>query len=70
MSWNWPTWVNNSEFLMLDAVKKAFSPSSFFSAFNVGMKVLGRKLTIPVCNKAPLEAGLWWCSHTAWAVTG
>ena len=55
MSWNWPTWVNNSEFLMLDAVKKAFSPSSFFSAFNVGMKVLGRKLTIPVCHRAPLE---------------
>ena len=46
MAWNWPTWVNNSEFLMLDPVKKAFSPSSFFSAFNLGMKALGRKLTI------------------------
>ena len=55
MAWNWPTWVNNSEFLMLDPVKKAFSPSSFYSAFNVGMKALGRKLTIPVCHKAALE---------------
>ena len=55
MAWNWPTWVNNSEFLMLDPVKKAFSPSSFFSAFNVGMKALGRKLTIPVCHRAALE---------------
>ena len=40
---------------MLDPVKKAFSPSSFFSAFNVGMKALGRKLTIPLCHKAALE---------------
>lgn len=55
MAWNWPTWVNNSEFLMLDPVKKAFTQNTFFSAFNVGMKALGRKLTIPVCHRAPLE---------------
>lgn len=40
---------------MLDLVKKAFSQSSFFSAFNIGMKMLGRKVTIPVCQGAPLE---------------
>ena len=56
MAYNWPTWVNNSEFLMMDAVKKVFTKSSFFTAFNMGWKALGRKLSIPVCHRAALEA--------------
>ena len=55
MAYNWPTWVNNSEFLMMDAVKKVFTKSSFFTAFNMGWKALGRKLSIPVCHRAALE---------------
>lgn len=55
MAWNWPTWVNNSEFLLLPAAKKLLNPKTFVSAFHFGWRTLSKKLTIPICHGASME---------------
>merc|ERR1711884_260984 len=59
MTWNWPTWVNSSEFLLLPAARKFLSASSFSTLFRLGWGAAGRQLTIPIVRGAPLEAGHW-----------
>jgi len=55
MAYNWPSWVNNSEYLLLSSVTKILSPKTFTNVFNLGWKSLGKSLTIPICKGAPLE---------------
>jgi len=54
MVWEWPSWVNNSEFLLLPLAKKIMTEETFFSTFNLGWNLTGRRLTIPICKAAPL----------------
>merc|ERR1719450_349333 len=55
MAYNWPSWVNNSEFLLLPVIKRVLDPKAFATTFNVGWKVIGKKLTIPICLNAQIE---------------
>ena len=55
MAWNWPTWVNKSEFLLLPSLQNVFNPHVFLSSFNAGWKVVGKSLTIPVVAGAAME---------------
>jgi len=55
MAWNWPTWVNKSEFLLLPSLQNVFNPQVFLSSFNAGWKVVGKSLTIPVVAGAAME---------------
>jgi len=62
MAWDWPSWVNNSEFTLLPLAKKIFSPSSFLSTFSLGWSLIGKNLTIPICKDASIaqHAGSGW----------
>jgi len=55
MAYNWPSWVNNSEYLLLPPVTKILNQRAFTNVFNLGWKSLGKSLTIPICHGAPLE---------------
>ena len=55
MAWNWPTWVNKSEFHLLPSIQNIFNPQVFLSSFNAGWKVVGSQLTIPVVAGAAME---------------
>merc|ERR1719187_2676767 len=55
MAWNWPTWVNRSEFLLLPSLQKMFNPQAFLTSFNTGWKVVGKSLTIPIVLGAAME---------------
>ena len=55
MAWNWPTWVNKAEFLLLPSLQKMFNPQVFLSWFNAGWRVVGKSLTIPVVAGAAME---------------
>ena len=55
MCWNWPSWVNFSEFQWLHLAKKLLSPASFLSLFSVGWEIVGLPVTVPVCRAAPLS---------------
>ena len=55
MAWNWPTWVNKSEFLLLPSLQNIFNPQVFLSSFNAGWKLVGKSLSIPVVAGAPME---------------
>ena len=55
MAFNWPTWVNNSEFLLLPAARKLLSPRSFSTVFNLGWRTMARRLTIPISHGAVME---------------
>lgn len=55
MAWNWPTWVNKTEFLLLPSLQNIFNPQVFLSSFNAGWKVVGKSLTIPVVAGAAME---------------
>ena len=63
MAWNWPSWVNKSEFLLLPSLRKMLNPQAFLSTFTAGWRVVARSLTIPiVCGAAmapPLEEAGW-----------
>eukprot|EP00092_Neocalanus_flemingeri_P039066 GFUD01042526.1.p1 GENE.GFUD01042526.1~~GFUD01042526.1.p1 ORF type:complete len:430 (+),score=107.43 GFUD01042526.1:57-1346(+) len=54
-AWEWPTWVNNSEFDPLFAAKKIFhSPAGFLTGFSLGWPLIGTVRTIPIVKAAPL----------------
>eukprot|EP00092_Neocalanus_flemingeri_P022208 GFUD01024087.1.p1 GENE.GFUD01024087.1~~GFUD01024087.1.p1 ORF type:complete len:469 (+),score=121.47 GFUD01024087.1:48-1409(+) len=54
-AWDWPTWVNNSEFNPLFAAKKILlSPAGFLTGFSLGWPLIGTVRTIPIARAAPL----------------
>ena len=66
MAWNWPSWVNQSEFLLLPHLKKILNPEAFTSAFNTAWKVVGKSLTIPIVHGAAMEPPL---TEAGWPVS-
>ena len=65
MAWNWPSWVNRSEFLLLPTLQKMLNPQSFLSSFTAGWKVVGKSLTIPIVCGAAMEPPV---SSSGWPV--
>eukprot|EP00092_Neocalanus_flemingeri_P039065 GFUD01042525.1.p1 GENE.GFUD01042525.1~~GFUD01042525.1.p1 ORF type:complete len:431 (+),score=110.80 GFUD01042525.1:118-1410(+) len=56
-AWDWPTWVNNSEFNLLFAAKKILlSPAGFLTGFSLGWPLIGTVRTIPIARAAPLAS--------------
>merc|ERR1719397_2053798 len=58
MAWNWPTWVNKTEFLLLPSLQKLLTPQAFLSTFNAAWKAIGKSLTIPTVLGAAMEPPL------------